>query len=121
MLPLSFYAAEDGIDDINTDGINTLSLEGEGTKESPYLSADESTLAEAVAAGGYIKLTASFAGQGLKVDKDVTLDLNGQTLTFNHVGSENIETGFTVDATAFDYYRQCRRSRGQGDRGGKMY
>lgn len=98
MLPLSIYAAEDGIDDINTDGINTLSLEGEGTKESPYLSADESTLAEAVAAGGYIKLTASFAGQGLTVNKDVTLDLNGQTLTFNHVGSENIETGFTVDA-----------------------
>ena len=98
MLPLYIYAAEDGIDDINTDGINTLSLEGEGTKESPYLSADESTLAEAVAAGGYIKLTASFAGQGLTVNKDVTLDLNGQTLTFNHVGSENIETGFTVDA-----------------------
>ncbi|MBR3870433.1 MAG: Ig domain-containing protein, partial [Clostridia bacterium] len=57
------------------------------------------TFAEAVAAGGQVVLLADAAGDGIVIDKDVTIDLGGYTYTINGalVGSAGTETiGFQI-------------------------
>ena len=77
-------------------------LEGEGTKSSPYQVSNAEQLSQAVDEGGYIDLDASFTIKGvLIVTDDVTIDLKGETLTFDPIksvekSSEYYTVGFNV-------------------------
>ena len=63
-------------------------LEGDGTKSSPYQVSNAEQLSQAVNSGGHIELTDSFTIKGaLIVTEDVTIDLNGETLTFDPIAS----------------------------------
>lgn len=57
-------------------------VQGEGTKENPYQVSTEAELKETVKNGGYLQMSNDFEiNDTLVIEKDVNLDLNGNTLT----------------------------------------